>query len=173
LSPGNNRVDCKLDIKIRTELQSDIGAIRAVTEGAFGQRDEADLVDGLRAADDTAISLVAVHQNKIIGHIALSRLISPNRCLALAPVSVLTNHQKKGVGSALIIHSIDEARAGGFEIIFVLGNPEYYQRFGFSVAAATPFPCQYEGPHFMAMWLNKQRFEPKPLIYAAAFGVFD
>lgn len=149
MSPGNNRADSKFDIR----------AIRAVAEDAFGQRDEADLV--------------AVHQNKIIGHIALSRLISPNRCLALAPVSVLTNHQKRGVGSALIIHSVDEARAGGFEIIFVLGNPEYYQRFGFSVAAATPFPCQYEGPHLMAMWLSKQRFEPKPLIYAAAFGGSD
>ncbi len=156
---------------IRPETAADHAAIRAVVSAAFARPDEADLVEQLRRNGDAAISLVAEAEGAVIGHVLLSPMAAPFAALGLAPLSVLPAHQRSGVGSALMHAAIDTARASGAAAIFLLGNPGYYQRFGFSAAAAKPFASPYAGPHFMALPL----VAPLPatqgaVAYAAAFG---
>jgi len=82
---------------IRDEEPGDLPAIRAVVEAAFGQRQEADLVDRLRADGDGVLSLVAVDGGKVVGHVLFSEMTAPFRALALAPVSVVPERQRSGI----------------------------------------------------------------------------
>lgn len=155
---------------IRPETSLDCDAIRSVICEAFHQSDEADLVEALRTARVLEISLVAKEDNSIVGHIALSKLKSPANSLALAPVCVVGNQQGRGIGSSLIQTAVAEARSRGFSMIFVLGDPDYYSRFGFSTELAEGFPCEYSGSFFMALPIGKEHLEPTSVIYPKAFG---
>lgn len=157
-------------MKIRIEKSDDFDAIRSVVADAFGQDHEARLVDDLRDAGDLVVSLVAELDGKVCGHVALSRLKSPPDALALAPVAVSSSKQTRGIGSALIYDALRRARELGSMIVFVVGEPSYYTRFGFSEATAKPFPCSYAGPYFMALWLGEARLAPCQVDYALAFN---
>lgn len=134
---------------IRDETESDLAAIRTVHRLAFAGEDEARLVDALRRSGDTVLSLVAERQDRIIGHVVLSRLEAPMRALALAPVGVLPDYQRRGIGSALIRAALKRAQSDDFDAVFVLGEPAYYRRFGFSVEDAEGYECVYAGAFFM------------------------
>tara|TARA_R110002095_G_scaffold31764_2_gene30425 strand:+ start:4736 stop:5224 length:489 start_codon:yes stop_codon:yes gene_type:complete len=159
-----------VSLTLREERPEDTRKIRALVTAAFGQPEEADLVDALRTANDLTLSLVAEEDGKIIGHIALSRLKSPANSVALAPVSVAPDRQGGGIGGALIREAIARANATGETLLFVLGDPAYYSRFGFSTATAAPFDCVYAGEYFMALELNTEKADPAEVIYADAFG---
>jgi putative acetyltransferase len=160
-----------VSLPLRQERPDDAPAIHALITAAFGQEDEANLVDALRQDGDLWLSLVMEGEDgQIIGHIALSRLKSPKNALALAPVSVAPKRQGEGIGGALIRRAIKETRTAGEALLFVLGEPAYYTRFGFSLETAAPFECTYAGPYFMAMELGEAKAEPAPVIYAEAFG---
>lgn len=133
---------------------ADRAAIHAIHSAAFGRPDEADLVDALRAGGWAEISLVAGKGGQIAGHVLLSRLAAPMRALALAPVAVHPDRQGSGVGSALIREGLRIAAEQGWEAVFVLGEPAYYRRFGFSLAAARGYDCAYAGEFFMARILR-------------------
>jgi putative acetyltransferase len=84
---------------------------------------------------------------------------------------VLPEHQRRrGVGSALVGDAIARARKAGDSAIFVVGDPAFYGRFGFTLAAAQNFPCAYAGPHFMALMLQPKSLAPAPVVYPAAFA---
>ena len=83
-----------------------------------------------------------------------SKLQAPGQCLALAPVSVMPNDQRRGVGSDLIRQGLARARRDNWQAVFVLGEPEYYQRFGFSVELADKFETAYPKQYFMALELD-------------------
>jgi putative acetyltransferase len=157
-------------MNLQRETAADHSAIRIVVVNAFNQTDEADLVEALRAGGDLAISLVAKNGDAVRGHIGLSVLMSPDASLALAPVSVAKSCQGRGIGSMLIREAVDQARTMGFKMIFVLGDPEYYSQFGFSADIATDFPCDYAGPHFMALQLTEHSVEVARVEYAQAFS---
>ncbi|MFT7574605.1 MAG: putative acetyltransferase [Alphaproteobacteria bacterium] len=157
-------------MNLQRETAADHSAIRTVVVDAFDQTDEADLVEALRAGGDLAISLVAMDGDAVRGHISLSVLKSPDATLALAPVSVAKSCQGRGIGSMLIREALIQARTIGFKMIFVLGDPDYYCRFGFSVETAVDFPCDYAGPHFMALQLTEQSVEVARVEYAQAFS---
>jgi putative acetyltransferase len=134
-----------------------------VVRDAFGQDDEARLVDALRASDAfiPELSLVALEGEAIVGHVLFTRLVIrdddvSHDGLALAPVAVAPSHQRKGVGSALIRRGLEEARHLGHEAVIVLGHREYYPRFGFAPAQArgirAPFPV--DDLSFMALALR-------------------
>ena len=164
-------------MQVRSEQAADKAAIRSVLIDAFGEPGEADLVDALRNDGDLAYSLVAeiddTEGQSLVGQIAISRLKSPVKVLALAPIGVCHSHQNQGIGSALVEMAVSMAAKDGFEIMFVLGNPDYYTRFGFSLKDAEPFETEYSGPHFMAFWLGEARVPPAPLIYPKAFTDLD
>jgi putative acetyltransferase len=141
-------------MNIRDENSHDWTAVYQVVTSAFGQSAEAKLVGELREAGDCVISLVAEEDGQVVGHVLLSRMDAPFPALALAPVSVTPKKQRSGIGSALIKSAVDRARSEGWLAIFVLGDPNYYQRFGFDRAAAAGFTSVYAGRHFMVLKLS-------------------
>ncbi len=121
---------------IRRERPEDIPWIRAVNERAFGQPDEAALVDAVRARGERTISLVAVDNGRLVGHILFTPVTihAPDRaCEAagLAPMGVDPDYQGRGFGGRLVVQGLDRCRESGYRIAVVLGHPTYYPRFGF------------------------------------------
>ena len=162
-----------MELTIRLAHPADHGAIRAVLTAAFGGPVEANLVECLRADRDAAIELVAEADGRVIGHILFSPIEAPFRALALAPLAVMPDRQRQGVGAALIASGHDRARREGWEAIFVLGDPAYYTRFGYSLEEATRFASPYSGPYFMALPLAPLPDAGGDLRYARAFSAAE
>jgi putative acetyltransferase len=128
---------------IRPEIPADIPAIFEVNYQAFAHDDEARLVDALRDARvfNPELSLVAVHGDRIIGHIMFPPITieSPEAitpAIALAPLVVHPDYQCLGVGAALIEEGLNVCRTLGHRIVIVIGHPGYYPRYGFRSARA-------------------------------------
>ena len=163
------RVDCWRDealITIRPETPSDISAIRRVNELAFGQTNEAKLVDALRTVAQPYISLVAVAADQVVGHIFFSPVTiesGPANAMGLAPMAVLPDYQKQGVGSLLVRDGLVEAQRAGFNIVVVLGHPGYYPRFGFIPASQKKLRSEYPVPDevFMVIELEPGALKEK------------
>lgn len=156
---------------IREATPDDHPCIRTTVQEAFGQDLEADLVEALRESGDVVLELVADTNHQILGHLLISNLRAPERCIALAPVSVLPSCQRRGVGSALIRAALQIMAERGWLAIFVLGEPEYYSRFGFSVEACAKFETEYPKTHMMALELQKGSLKhlSGEIAYADAF----
>jgi putative acetyltransferase len=159
---------------IRHAAPADHPAIRAVISAAFGQADEADLVERLRADGDVVFELVEEDEGEIVGHILYSRLWADNVNLyaALAPLAVRPDRQRAGVGKRLTRASLDAAREFGAYAVIVLGHPDYYPKFGFSPQAAAKVSSPYSAsPAFMALALEDGALdEPVLVAYPAAFS---
>lgn len=122
---------------------------------AFGQEDEARLVDALRAGGHARISLVAEEEGRGVGHILFSDLPIITKggvvpALSLAPMAVIPSHQRRGIGSLLVWGALRACRDAGHRIVVVLGHPGFYPRFGFSARLAERLGSPYSGPAFMA-----------------------
>jgi putative acetyltransferase len=162
---------------IRDAAPSDYPAIRAVIRHAFGQDEEADLVEQLRADGDVLVELAAADDIAIQGHILYSTLAIERggeslKAAALAPVAVLPGLQRGGIGGALIRAGNARCAALGLEAVIVLGHADYYPRFGFSAAAAESLEAPFSGPHFMALELRPGALKAGGRVrYAKAFGV--
>ena len=155
---------------IREETANDRPQISEVVQAAFGRMAEAHLVEQLRAEGDSTIALIAVEQARIIGHVMLSNVTAPFKALGLGPVSVRPDHQRSGVGSALIREALRQARQGGWDAVFVLGDPRFYRRFGFDPEPAGGFTCLYAGPHFMVLFMSNALPRTGTIAYASAFA---
>lgn len=157
---------------VRPETPGDLTAIRIVEEIAFGRRDEARLVDDLRAAGDAVFSLVAVDDGIVAGHAMFSRMTAPFPALALGPIAVLPEYRRTGIASQLIREGIARSEAAGWAAIFVLGDPAFYRRFGFDVRKARGFTSPYAGPHLMALSPGRNELPADTGIieYAPAFA---
>jgi putative acetyltransferase len=160
---------------IRTEKPADIAGIRSVEEEAFPTRSEADLVDRLRTDGDAVFSLVAIHEDEIVGHVMLSRMRTPPETLGLGPVAVLTPHRRNGIAASLIREGLRCATEKGWKGVFVLGDPAYYCRFGFDPALASGFTSPYSGPHLLALALQSDGLPTQKgsLEYPAAFATLE
>lgn len=172
-------------IDIRPERPGDLAQVREVNALAFGQAEEADLVDQLRADGDVLASLVATGAEGMIdGHILFSRLEllfddgTTADAAALAPVAVRPDRQRQGVGKALVQAGIAACKALPREqrplgAIVVLGHPEYYPRFGFTAELARGLRAPFSGDAFMAMELIPGMLRGKrgAVRYAKAFAL--
>jgi putative acetyltransferase len=146
-------------MRIRAERPGDEAAIREVNRLAFGRGDEANLVAALRDGGHIRVSLVAEVEDEgegvceIIGHVLFSEVSAEGlpKVLALAPVAVAPDWQGVGIGSAMIEAGVKASAAEGHDAIFVLGEPAYYSRFGFSTEAARNFDTPYPKECFMAL----------------------
>ncbi len=151
-----------------------------VHRAAFRQPLEAQLIEALLNGRHDRISLVAELEGKIVGHVLLTELrvdapplprASPAvRALALAPLAVLPAHQRQGVGSALVRAALEQAREQVWRLVFVLGEPEFYGRFGFTAERAAPFQCVYACAAFMAIALHADAALSGGLEYAPPFA---
>lgn len=162
-------------MKIRNETSDDVVAIRHVMVSAFDRADEADLVDALRESGDAVVSLVVEDKAEIVAHILFSKLQAPRQCLALAPVSVTPSRQNQGIGSNLIREGLAQAIRDGWHAVFLLGEPNFYKRFGFSAATADKFETKYPRPYFLALELTPHSLSERTgaVIYAPPFLALD
>ena len=146
-------------IKIRLETPADIDAIYAVEAAAFGGAAHAELVNQLRDEGALLLSQVAESNGAIVGHAAYS-LVSVTdgdrvrHFPALGPIGVAPRHQGMGIGSALARAGIHAMREEGYGLLFLVGSPRYYPRFGFQPAQSLGFTSDYVepgGPHEHSM----------------------
>ena len=147
-----------IGVVIRQEAADDLNPIQSVHRLAFGGDEEARLVSALRAEGYVRASLVAEAEGQVIGHILFSDLpiLMPEAtipALSLAPLAVIPERQRQGVGSALVRQGLQFCRIHGHRIVVVLGHPEFYPRFGFSAKLARQLKSPYSGEAFMAMEL--------------------
>ena len=143
-------------ITIRRETPADQTAIYVVNATAFGRRYEPDIVDKLRANGNLLLSFVAEAEGIVVGHVAFSpaTVTLPSHtfeALACGPVAVLPEFQRHGVGTQMLKHALAACADGtaslaGYELVFLLGHPTYYPRFGFK--PATPLGVRWEGNSF-------------------------
>jgi putative acetyltransferase len=130
--------------------------VRAVLEAAFGRSAEADLVERLRAAGDLVLALVAEQRSAAAGYVAFPRLTLATRgrsipAVGLAPLGVRPECRRQGIGGALVRAGLTQLRDDGERIVFVLGDPAYYGRFGFK--AMDGYVSPHAGPNFQALRL--------------------
>jgi putative acetyltransferase len=124
---------------IRPERPADSDAIRRVLEAAFPTAAEARLVQSLRDGVHLVLSLVAEEDEAIVGHVAFSPVRIDGEAtegigLGLAPLAVLPDHQRRGIGGRLVREGLAGCRRAGYGFVVVLGGPAYYRRFGFDRA---------------------------------------
>ena len=159
---------------IRLERPADVEAIREIHLSAFPTPVEADLVDRLRADGDLSLSVV-VAENGVIGHLAFSPVVigggEPVRAYALGPVGVAPDHQSRGLGAAMIRYGLERLQKGGEQLVLLLGDPNYYGRFDFTLETAAGLVSRWSGPHYMGLELNGPipQLAGRPVRYAAGF----
>ena len=144
---------------IREEQVSDIEEIWQLNSVTFETDAEANLVNALRLSGCTFISLVAVSDNKIIGHILFTPVELLNdtnnlKLMGLAPMAVLNDFQKKGVGSALVKAGLVHCRLIGVDAAVVLGHSGYYPKFGFVPSVNYGINSEYDVPADVFMVLE-------------------
>ncbi|MBZ7922191.1 N-acetyltransferase [Ensifer adhaerens] len=150
-------------MEIRSERTKDIAAVRAITKAAFApmaysSQTEAEIIDALRVAGALTISLVAVADDDVVGHVAFSAVTIDGEdkgWYALGPVSVRPDRQNGGIGGRLIREGLARLAKTGAKGCVLLGDPAYYKRFGFETHTALRLegvPAEYfmaqafEGP---------------------------
>lgn len=151
-----------LAIEIREERAGDLAAIREVNELAFGQPVEANIVDALRSNGAMLASLVAIADDRVVGHVMYSP-VSLNGIVGagLGPVAVLPGDQRRGIGSALITAGNAQLQSTGCPFIVVLGHAHFYPRFGFRPARGRGITCEWDVPDeaFMLLVLDAAKME--------------
>ncbi|MEO6082536.1 MAG: N-acetyltransferase [Umezawaea sp.] len=161
---------------IRREVPGDVDAIRAVTEAAFAFRPQGEwqLVDWLRADEGwiPPLSMVAVVDGDVAGHVVCTRgTVGGEPALGLGPLSVVPAHQRSGVGKALMHAVLGAADALGEPVVVLLGDPKYYSRFGFQLAAEVgvePTVAEW-GPYFQVRLLSAYDGQRGTFRYAEPF----
>jgi len=136
---------------VRYERPADHASVYRINERAFEGPAEAQIVEELRKTATPAISLVATHEGKVLGHIFFSPVkVAGNQgeweAIGLAPMAVDPGHQRQGIGSELVRSGLEACRYIQRPVVVVLGHPEYYPRFGFRPAA--PLGLRYRDPSY-------------------------
>jgi putative acetyltransferase len=136
-----------MKIQIRDEEPNDREQVRAILLASFPSDAESRLVEALRIAGKGIISLVAINGERVFGHILFSPVTtSPQGAasgIGLAPLAVHPDAQGKGIGSQLIREGLRRCQELGYDYCVVLGDPKYYQRFGFERASRSGLQTEY------------------------------
>jgi len=150
-----------MQIEVRDENPGDLAAIHALNKLAFGQEQEANIVDALRQNGAARLSMVAIVNGRIVGHIMYSPITIAGELegAALGPMGVLPEYQNKGIGSELVKTGNARLKREGCPYIIVLGHAEYYPRFGFKPASTFGVTCEWEVPDdvFMLLVLDEAK----------------
>ena len=163
---------------IRAQNKNDRDAVYAVNASAFETPSETNLVDALLEQAQPVVSLLAEDNGEVVGHIMFSPVSLSGypdlKMMGLAPMAVAPEHQRKGIGSALVRAGLEQCKQLGFAAVVVLGHPEYYPRFGFLPSSRFGIDSEYEVPEvvFMVMELQPGALSGKTgrVKYHAAFN---
>ena len=169
-------------IEIRKETINDYDEVYDVIKSAFATArhsdgNEHDLVVSLRKSANfiPELSLVATINNKIVGYILFTKIkIGTHEELALAPLGVLPQYQKQGIGSMLINYGHKIAKSLGYHYSVVLGDENYYSKFGYIPAIKYEIKAPFDVPNenFMAIKLNDCDNKIEGVVeYAKEFGI--
>ncbi|MBE8970732.1 N-acetyltransferase [Nostoc cf. edaphicum LEGE 07299] len=165
-------------IDIRCETLSDYTAIAEVNTLAFGQKNEAKLIENIRNSNRyiSELSLVAEVENVVVGHILFSYidLVGEEtlQVLGLAPLAVSPQFQRQGIGSALIKSGLEIAKAKKEAIVIVLGHPHFYTRFDFQPSVVYEIESPFSVPQEFFMVKPLQNYQKRykgKVVYPAAF----
>ena len=141
---------------IRETQKSDLEEVFNLIYSSFGSQAESDLVKQLISDKDVLINLVFDSTDSILGNVIVSKVtMEPNIglfCGGIAPLSVLPDHQSTGIGSMLMKEAIRESERIGIDALFLLGDPNYYKRFGFIISS---LGSDYRLEHFQQLELNR------------------
>jgi putative acetyltransferase len=171
--------------RVRAERPDDRAPVRDVVTAAFGGPAEADLVDALRASSAwlPGLSLVAEEEGAVVGHVLLTRASVRTAAgdvglLALAPLAVAPERQRRGIGDALVRAGLEIAAARGERAVVLIGHASYYPRFGFEPAAARGLTSVFAaGEHAASFFVRELRAGALTgiegaVLYAPAFDAF-
>jgi putative acetyltransferase len=170
-----------MKMKIRNEHNQDYTGIKDLLQITFQRENEARLVDAIRSSKGyiPELSFVAVNGNQIAGYIMFSKAWIDREekimeTLVLAPLAVLPEYQKLGIGSILVQRGLEVVHDLGYPHVFVLGHPGYYPRFGFMPAKERGISCPYSvpDPAFMVYEVREKELAgvEGTLIYPPAFN---
>ncbi len=166
-----------MEIKIRKEERIDIEQVREIVRAAFPSDAESKLVDALRSNGKAIVSLVAVQEKQVLGHILFSPVSTTpsgdSKGIGLAPVAVHPEFQSQGLGSQLIREGLRLCQELGYDYCVVLGGPKYYSRFGFQKASGFGLQNEYGvDDEFMVIDFS-ERGLPRGLVkYTPEFAMF-
>jgi len=150
-----------MSINIRNELHADVGAIETLTKAAFLNAPHTDhtehfVVNALRKAGALSISLVVEENGSLVGHVAISPITisdGSNDWYGLGPISVTPAQQGQGIGAQLMKNALDTLQEMGSKGCVLLGDPNYYSRFGFKPEAKLVLP-DVPPEYFQAILFN-------------------
>lgn len=147
-------------MRIRDEVEADFEAVQSLHLAAFEGDGESRLVIALRSRARPLVSLVVEQDDAVIGHILFSPVTldaAPSlQLMGLAPMAVLPEQQRRGVGAALIEAGLERCREIGVGALVVLGHPNYYPKFGFTPSASFGIKSDYDVPVEAFMLLELQ-----------------
>jgi putative acetyltransferase len=172
-------------MSVREERPDDFPAIRELVGAAFGRPSVPELVERIRASENSIpeLALVAQRGNTVVGHVMVSYVTladgdATHRALTLSPLAVAPAHQGQGIGGELVRAALERADARGEPIVILEGSPRYYPRFGFRPAGefGITIPLPDWAPPEAAMAHPLSAYEPHirgALVYPPAFDVLD
>lgn len=156
-------------VEIHAEAPAEAEAVYHVIEQAFGSQVEVELVKALREQGAVVLSLVAVVDAQVVGHmlvtpVTLDTAPSYGGMVTIAPLAVLPAYQRRGIGAALLRAGLEHCAQLGYDAVVMLGHPGYYPRFGFVPASRYGLYCAYVEPGhdaFMALELRAGALDSK------------
>lgn len=169
-----------MNLVVDLQKEEESAQVTLVNQLAFTTNYEANLVNALIKSKVSTISLVAKKGQSVVGHLLLSRMTVANlespsnlKIYGLAPMAVLPNAQKCGIGTSLIKRAVEISKNQEIDAIFVLGHPEYYPKFGFISTKQWGITCQYDVPAkaFMVLDISGKlsNLTDKTVLYADIF----
>ncbi|MBI5944421.1 MAG: N-acetyltransferase [Chloroflexi bacterium] len=167
-----------MNISIQKELPEHNHAVHKILTTCFRTDAESKLVAMLRINDKVILSLVAVYNREVVGHVMFSPVTtSPSsiiKGLGLAPLAVKPEYQKQGVGAQLVREGLSMCAELEYDYVVLLGDPNYYQRFGFSKASDFGIQNEYgvDNP-FMVIKLTDCNLEKGLIKYCPEFSLFS
>lgn len=158
--------------KFRAACESELSALKNLQAEAFGQDEEGELTERLIKCAAPTFSLVAEYDHKLIGHVLYTEISAPIKAVQLAPLGVLSDFRDMQIGSELVRRGNQLMERSGYDAIFVLGDTNYYERFGFSSTSADRYQSQYQCPSFMVIEFKHvpKTAKSMKLIYPSPFN---
>jgi putative acetyltransferase len=167
-----------MSVIIQHESPQQYQAVQEILLACFERETEGKLVAALRENGKVIFSLVAIQNDEVIGHVLFTPITtsppSEAKGLGLAPLAVRPQDQRQGIGKQLVLEGLRLCGELGYEYVVLLGDPKYYQRFGFRKASSFEIQNEYgEDEPFMLIKLANCDIQKRLVKYCLEFSLFS